>query len=226
MACEDMNREAIAKMGRLRLRFDSRNVLLRGALILSGALLGIIVGIRSGLGNDSAPTERQQLASVYDLGPNSEAVGEAARDETRVLEMASVVDEYVRDVGGTDFAGMYLSHEEGKSFLNVGFIRAWGRHEDAIRSEVSDPDRIRIFDAEYSLRALRDLQHRISEDTADLSKSDIQVTEISLDQERNQVIVGITAVTESAQEEFASRYGIGMYELAEIGYSSISGSSG
>lgn len=188
-----------------------------GGLAVLLALGAGALTLARAMDHDMSPEEREELARVYGLPPSASEndVEGAIAQETVVLTMADQADAYVDGSAEDSFAGMYLSQEGGISLLHVGFVHDMERHRANLRSRVNHPEYLRFFEATNTLEALRQVQMRITRDMEELDARGIEVSEVSVDQERNLVLITITKLSQDAKAELENRYDGEIIRVAE-----------
>jgi hypothetical protein len=126
-----------------------------------------------------------------------------ASDIERNESDRATIDTYGRTAGTGSYAGRY---NEG-GFENVGFKIAGEAHLTALRTQVSAPEKLRLFTATYSLLELEAIATELDRSWDVLKQLGYEITFVEDDIKSNRLNVGLVSVTDAARKFFAERWG-------------------
>lgn len=186
-----------------------------------GVAAAVLVAWR--VGSDE-PTATRTVAEERPLGVSDDDVYELSeiaslpKGASAKFEPDSVVatqqraDDYSAQHADV-FAGAFVT---GPYYV-LGFTDEAEAHLAELRSLVAEPEAIRAFRANVSLRELEAVMADVEARRADFAADGIVVASVAVDVLRNRVDVGVAALTDDTRSTFTDRYGDRIVHLFEGG---------
>lgn len=166
---------------------------------------------------------RSDYAYVDDLLSNPEAYNATIDEDTFGLvvtpaekerlgfywsfqEATSAISEYGETDAAEDYAGLYIDHDAG-GYVRVSFVRNPDLHLAVIRGFFPYPERVTLFQADKTLRALEQQQTEVNAAKDALRREGIDVTHTSIEVQSNRLRVGIRRFSSEKEARIRQRFG-------------------
>lgn len=146
--------------------------------------------------------------------PLTASEGDALFSVRRLGDAVAPIRAYGANETKESFADLFIDGWARGGYVNVGFTRDADLHLGHLRARFEFPERLRVFEATFSIVQLSEAKARLSAIRSELSASGILIMNLWTDVRRNQVVVGVSGPwRREAVELLSSRFEPGLLRI-------------